>query len=352
MMHRTFPVLVLLTLTLALTSFACEDFNWHGGDETQPECEAEETGCDGTWTKICNSGLWERQTDCSVGDKVCDDGVCVNSIIDGDLLFDGDVDNTTTDGDSSIDGDSLIDGDQLMDGDNNSADGDNYSDGDTDPGLTWVLIPGGMYKMGCVPQDTKCSNSEKPQHPVTVSTFDLTETVITQDQYYAVTGKRPSYFTGCGGDCPVENVDWYEAKAFCAAVGGRLPSEAEWEYAARGRTTTIYYCGNDSSCLSEIAWYSNSYYNETHPVKTKDPNDFGLYDMLGNVWEWTEDCWHNDYTGAPSYGGIWAGGNSSYRVLRGGWWFFIYDYFLRASNRLDGAPDYGYSDVGFRCSRD
>jgi len=109
---------------------------------------------------------------------------------------------------------------------------------------------------------------------------------------------------------------WYEAKEFCELVGGRLPSEAEWEYAARAGTTTKYYCGDAPSCLDGIAWYFDNSNNQTHPVGQKTPNAFGLYDMLGNVWEWVADCRHDNYNDAPPTGGVWAGGDCFYRNIQ------------------------------------
>jgi len=201
--------------------------------------------------------------------------------------------------------------------------------------------------MGCVPQDEACYSDESPRHSVTVSAFKMTETEITQHQYYAVTGERPSYFSDCGGDCPVEQVNWNEAKAFCEEVGGRLPTEAEWEYAARTGTTTIYYCGDEASCLNSIICQN---IDSTCPVGQKTANDFGLYDMLGNVWEWGEDCWHSTHDSAPGTSGVWADGDCSTRVLRGGWNNYDFRY-VRASSRSRNFPDSTAYYYGFRCAR-
>jgi formylglycine-generating enzyme required for sulfatase activity len=137
---------------------------------------------------------------------------------------------------------------------------------------------------------------------VAVSTFEMMETEITRAQYWG-----PNH-ASCD-DCPVDEVTWDQAKTFCEAIGGRLPSEAEWEYAARAWTSTIYICGDDPSCLDGVEWYdANCGDVNSHPVKGKAPNGFGLYDMSGNVLEWIEDCWHDDYTGAPSTGIAWTEG--------------------------------------------
>ncbi len=217
--------------------------------------------------------------------------------------------------------------------------------------LNWVNIPDGAFQMGCATSLVQCGSNEKPPHEVTVQAFDMSVTEITQEQFHAVTGKRPSAFETCGGDCPVEQVAWFEAKAFCELVGGRLPSEAEWEYAARAGTETIWSCGDDPSCLNNIAWYEENSDNKTHPVAEKDPNAFGLYDMQGNVGEWVEDCWNNNYDGAPSTGDVWGGGDCGLRVLRGGCYGTFAQY-TRASWRVGVTQYITSTDTGFRCARD
>ena len=212
---------------------------------------------------------------------------------------------------------------------------------------TWMLIPAGTYMMGCVPQDTQCNGNEKPRHSVSVASFRMTETEVTQEQYQTVAGNNPSNMPTCGGNCPEENVNWTDAKAFCAALGGRLATEAEWEYAARAGATTIYTCGDDPSCLSSIAWFNTD--TTGHGVKGKAPNAFGLYDMLGNASEWVEDMDHGDYTGAPGDGSAWEDAtNSPIRVIRGGKSHDIDVNWLRASAR-SSALNGGGGASGFRC---
>jgi formylglycine-generating enzyme required for sulfatase activity len=234
-------------------------------------------------------------------------------------------------------------------------------------GLVWIPIPGGTFIMGCSPGDEDCDIDEYPPHEVTVSSFEMLETEVTEIQYWSVAGENPSCLFGFDGPhTPVECIDWYEAKAFCEALGGgRLCTEAEWEYAARGGTTTKYYCGDDSSCLDDIAWWwSNSSYGpqfgrQKHEVKGKEPNDYGLYDMLGNVAEWVEDCWHNDYDLNDDGEGDWDVGypawmadcSSGSRVVRGSY-FLAFASHLRMSHRGGNEPSFASQGaVGFRCCK-
>ena len=220
-----------------------------------------------------------------------------------------------------------------------------------DPQLTWLEIPFGDFDMGCSRNDTQCFEPEKPTHRVIVQSFEMTETEITQAQYYAVTGKTPSSFAGCPL-CPVENVTWDQARSYCEAVGARLPSEAEWEYAARARTYMTYSCGDHSWCLYDIAWYSYTAEDKPFEVAAKRPNSFGLYDMFGNVWEWTADCAHENYNGAPDDGGVWEDEQClPEKVIRGGGWGSVH-WMLRASQRDRVAPSFRENDIGFRCARD
>jgi formylglycine-generating enzyme required for sulfatase activity len=237
-------------------------------------------------------------------------------------------------------------------------------------GTVWVEIPAGCFIMGCSPGDGDCSSSEKPPHEVSVSSFEMLETEVTEAQWSAVVPGDPApscdYDGGGDANSPVECIDWNQAKAFCEAVDpkGSLCTEAEWEYAARGGTTTKYYCGDDSGCLGDIAWYSSNSDDgpgvHKHDVKGKQANDYGLYDMLGNVWEWVADCWHTDYDLNDDGEGDWDVGypawtancTGSGRVSRGGS-FHNSGGHLRASDRGDDDPAYYYYhyNLGFRCCK-
>ena len=218
--------------------------------------------------------------------------------------------------------------------------------------IAWVTIPAGGFEMGCSPGDTDCYPAELPAHTVTFATsFEITETEITQHQYLTETGESPFYFAGCD-NCPADSITWTESKAFCESIGARLPTEAEWEYAARGGETTRYPCGDDATCLDDIAWFSDNSGSTTHLVGEKTANGFGLHDMLGNVWEWVEDCWHDDYTSAPDDGTAWVEDGCTYRMVRGGC-FGLGARGLRVSNRDGDYPDsYLLPTPGFRCARD
>jgi formylglycine-generating enzyme required for sulfatase activity len=153
---------------------------------------------------------------------------------------------------------------------------------------------------------------------------------------------------GGGADNPVVCADWSQAKAFCKGIEGRLPTEAEWEYAARGGTKTRYYCGERWACLGDIAWYDENSSTKKHSVKQKDPNAYGLYDMLGNVLEWTNDWYvYNYYDSSPTNNPQGPDSGSS-RVVRGGC-FVSGDFGLRVSYR--GGPSTGINNLGFRCAK-
>jgi len=178
------------------------------------------------------------------------------------------------------------------------------------------------------------------------------ETEVTEAQYEAVKGENPSCDAGAGGgpNSPVECVDWFQSKGFCEAVDARLCTEAEWEYAARGGTTTKYYCGDDFSCLDDIAWHKDNSASHKHDVKGQAPNDFGLYDMLGNVWEWTADWYSPGYYSVSPANDPQGPDAGTGRLDRGGSFnYSVTDH--RVSFRGYSPPAGSWDYVGFRCCR-
>ncbi len=216
-------------------------------------------------------------------------------------------------------------------------------------GVSFVMkrVAGGTFQMGS--DDSEAWDDEKPVHSVTVSTFYMGETEVTQALWKAVMGSNPSYFKG--DNLPVESVSWNDCQEFIRKLNQltgrsfRLPTEAEWEYAARGgsRSNGTKYAGSVS--IDSVAWYGDNSGSKTHPVKGKSPNELGLYDMSGNVWEWCGD-WYGDY-GSGSQTNPKGPSAGSDRVLRGGGWG---DYAgrCRVSRRNDYTPDSRGLDNGFR----
>jgi formylglycine-generating enzyme required for sulfatase activity len=251
--------------------------------------------------------------------------------------------------------------------------------------LRW--IPPGSFRMGSPGEEEGRTDHEGPQHDVTISHgFWLFDTPCTQALWEAVMGENGSRFTGA--DRPVEQVAWDDCRRFLARVNARvagldliLPSEAQWEHACRAGTETATYAGamkilgaNNAPVLDEIAWYGGNSgvgfeleegedsrgwpekqhehaHAGTRVVGRKRANGWGLYDMLGNVWEWVEDDWHESYEGAPADGSAWVDRpRGSARVVRGGSWD-LNARLLRAACRSWNAPDDRYDYLGFRCAR-
>jgi formylglycine-generating enzyme required for sulfatase activity len=212
-------------------------------------------------------------------------------------------------------------------------------------GQAYVWVPPGRFVMGCSTGDPACENDELPAHAVDIRNgFWLARTEVTRAQYQKL---REPTRTLAGENLPMTELSWAEAKAYCVSVGGRLPSEAEWEYAARGGTTVRYY---DS--LPTVAWFADNSDEQLHPVGTKAPNAFGLYDMLGNASEWVRDRYYNRYDDASDAAAVEEPlvGNAS-GVARGGSWLSDADG-VRASRRLEMSPDAQEPHVGFRCAID
>jgi formylglycine-generating enzyme required for sulfatase activity len=207
-------------------------------------------------------------------------------------------------------------------------------------GLRYLWIPPGSLTTGCSSADKECYEDEYPSRKVTLTRgFWLSQTEVTQAAFRKIMDYNPSVLEG--DDLPVDSVSWNEADTYCTAIGGRLPSAAEWEYAARAGTTGSRY-GN----LDDIAWYWGNSNWTTHPVGKKKPNAFGLYDMLGNVVEWT----HTFYTVQLNQENINPTGPSTaeYIELRGGGWWDDAD-LVRASYRRRFEPTDEDYNIGFRC---
>ncbi|MBI3478781.1 MAG: formylglycine-generating enzyme family protein [Nitrosomonadales bacterium] len=213
-----------------------------------------------------------------------------------------------------------------------------------------VMIAPGSFNMGSnIP-----FSDEKPIHQVNIGyAFELGQTEVTQGQWKAVMGENPSHFSKCGNDCPVENVSWQDVVSFIKQLNVktgkefRLPSEAEWEYACRAGKNDEY-CGGSS--IDKVAWYQLNGGARTSSAAQKAPNGWGLYDMSGNVWEWTQDCWNKSYNGAPTDGSAWESGDCGMRVIRGGSWSNSPDY-LRAANRFKSGSGTKEIELGFRVAR-
>jgi len=208
---------------------------------------------------------------------------------------------------------------------------------------TYVWIPPGRFSMGCSAGDADCQPDEMPTHAVRIRAgFWLAQTEVTVAQYRR-RGRLTASQKNTPGNVPVTEVDWNEAKAYCAAIGGRLPTEAEWEYAARAGTSERYY-----DTLSTIAWYDDNSDERGHSVGGKSPNAFGLHDMLGNVYEWVRDRYYNKYDDTDDAIEEPLAANAS-GVARGGAWTSGAND-VRVTNRFDLPPDAAEPNVGFRCA--
>ena len=218
-----------------------------------------------------------------------------------------------------------------------------------------VVIPAGTFRMGCV-TGRRCEDWETPVREVSVQSFEISRNEVTFAQWdvcveYGACPWVPDEGWG-RNDRPVIGVTWHDAQAYVSwlrrETGGayRLPTEAEWEYAARAGAETRTIWGN-SVRRDQANWDGD----RTRPVGSYAPNGFGLNDMFGNVNEWVEDCWHDSYRGAPSDGSAWVDSECSSRVRRGGSWASREATGLRAANRWGRGPDQSYVFVGFRIVR-
>ncbi|MBF0213227.1 MAG: formylglycine-generating enzyme family protein [Magnetococcales bacterium] len=259
-----------------------------------------------------------------------------------------------------------------------------FTIGDVTQRMRW--IPPGYFTMGSLEDEPGRYDDEGPQHKVTIhSGFWLADTPCTQALWQAVMGQNPSRFQT--PDRPVETVSFEDVQEFFKQTEALspglqlfLPSEAQWEYACRADTTTAIYTGeiqiygkNNAPVLDPIAWYggnsgkdfdlengrgSSSWLEKQYPhiragtrrVRLKGPNPWGLYDMLGNVWEWCTDHWHDSYIGAPADGQVWVNPNDARRILRGGSWHY-YARNVRAAYRFKRESTNRDAFSGFRCAR-
>ncbi len=215
-------------------------------------------------------------------------------------------------------------------------------------------VPGGVFLMGS-PED----DSEKPPHRVNVQPFSLGKYPVSAGEWRdcVAAGACPAITAG-EDDAPMTNVSWDDAQLYAAWLSKqlntsyRLPSEAEWEYAARGGAQTKYWWGNEAAMGMADCRGCGGPHQATHPLKIGSfpPNPFGLYDMTGGVAEWVADCWHKNYEGAPTDGSVWTGGDCTKHVLRGGSWQNDPSY-LRAASRDAYDTAVRYLTHGFRLAR-
>lgn len=247
----------------------------------------------------------------------------------------------------------------------------------TSPFIDMVPVNGGTFRMGCTQEQVKCGGDEKPVHRVTLGDYAISRYEITNAQYAVFLNQTGADEDGRAGRTalihidnkfcqisyrdgtfiplegkerhPVVEVTWNGAQAFCQWAGGSLPSEAQWEYAARGghkANPTIY---SGSNKVDSVAWYDRNSKGHTHRVGSKKPNELGIYDMSGNVWEWCFD-WYSHYTASHKKNPRGPRRGQS-AVVRGGSWLY-YGSFCRVSNRGSSAPTYAFNNYGFRLVKD
>lgn len=225
-------------------------------------------------------------------------------------------------------------------------------------GIEFVWCPPGTFQMGCYPGEQSSSPMEEPRHPVTFAAgFWMSKYEVTRAQWDAVMAdkSREKCFCRESDNLPVTYVSWDDIQIFLSTLNtlrpGKnfaLPSEAQWEYACRAGTTTRYYWGDDldGSLIGEYAWYNENGGDDAHAVGGRLPNAWGLHDMSGNLWEWTQDYAHGDYTGAPADGSAWLTPEEPARIVRGGSWYNGSG--CRSAYRGAMTPESRFGDYGFR----
>jgi formylglycine-generating enzyme required for sulfatase activity len=208
--------------------------------------------------------------------------------------------------------------------------------------VNMAQIPAGGFMMG----DDAGQVNERPAHKVAFPAFWMDRYEVSQQQYQTIMGANPSG-NKCQ-ECPVEQVTWQEAKQYCEKIGKRLPTEAEWEYAARGGTNTKFFWGN--SMNGDFVWYGKNYGGVSHPAGKKLPNPWGLYDISGNVAEWCADWFDENYyrfsPGASPKGPV----DGTRRIIRGGSWYNDEVFFFSTPYRYRSDPNVRSDEVGFRCA--
>ena len=226
---------------------------------------------------------------------------------------------------------------------------------DTGTGIEMLLVPPGIFQMGCIMGSNmyECYSWEQPVHQVTLTNaFYIARYEMTQAQWVAKMGSNPSQFQGAADSAnrPVEKVSWTAIQSYLSTTNMRLPTEAEWEFACRAGTQSPFYNGSSNdSTVGALAWYNGNSSSQTHAVGGKAPNALGLYDMLGNVWEWVND-WYGSYSASMETDP--AGPTSgTLRCFRGGAWFDPDTRYLRSSYRGGFSPQFFDTNVGFRVAR-
>lgn len=217
-------------------------------------------------------------------------------------------------------------------------------------GLDYVWIRPGAFEMGCTKGDTECEPEEYPPHDLTISRgfwLGTTEATVAAFRLFSKSTRIPLPPSNAEGDeRPVINVSWYEADEFCTWSGGRLPSEAEWEYAARADAKEAR-----REALAEIARHGYGAQSATYPVASRPPNEWRLHDMLGNAYEWVADWFDGRYYARSPLADPFGPESGRFRVVRGGPWILSVR-FVRASARSWYVPTVRFPNIGIRCARD
>ena len=226
-----------------------------------------------------------------------------------------------------------------------------------------ITMQGGTFTMGATEdQSTYADKSEKPPHQVTLSTYQIGKTEVTQELWEAVTGKSLSQIArangwtlyGDGPDYPMYYITWDDCQEFITKLNEltgqqfRMPTEAEWEYAARGGNKSKGFTFSGSNNIADVAWYSENSSNRSCPVANKAPNELGIYDMTGNVWEWCSD-WYGDYSDAPQTNPTGPETGTEH-VVRGGCWGAMVSG-SHLSNRISYVPTFHSNSVGLRLAQ-